>query len=85
MPKLINNQKLFSLPVKNWWSQVKTAGSAIYVNRHYLALYRQHRPERLTTQLTSKCQIIDDVYIHPSASIHSTAVVSTFFIVLTYK
>ncbi|XP_003425939.1 mannose-1-phosphate guanyltransferase alpha [Nasonia vitripennis] len=74
MAKLIKSGKLFALPVKNWWSQVKTAGSAIYVNRHYLALYRQNKPERLASASNSKCQIIDDVYIHPSASIHPTAV-----------
>lgn len=25
----------------NWWSQLKTAGAAIYANRHYLALRQQ--------------------------------------------
>lgn len=80
MTSLISSEKLFALPVTNWWSQVKTAGSAIYVNRHYLALYRLHRPERLASATTSKCQIIGDVYIHPTASIHSTAVVSIFHV-----
>lgn len=28
--------KLFALPVTSWWSQIKTAGAAIYANRHYL-------------------------------------------------
>lgn len=80
MTKLIVSKKLFALPVKNWWSQVKTAGSAIYVNRHYLSLYRLYRKERLATSANNKCQIIDDVYIDPSASIDPTAVVS--FIIL---
>lgn len=31
--------KLFALPVTNWWSQIKTAGAAIYANRHYLGTY----------------------------------------------
>jgi mannose-1-phosphate guanylyltransferase len=74
--KLINSDKLFALSVKNWWSQIKTAGSAIYVNRHYLALYRLHKPERLASPSSNKYQLIDDVYIHHSASIHPTAVVS---------
>lgn len=65
--------------VKNWWSQVKTAGSAIYANRHYLQLYRSKKPERLASQDGAgdklKCKIFPDVYIHSSAVIHETAVV----------
>lgn len=66
----------------NWWSQVKTAGSAIYANRHYLALYRETKPERLAgNKLTNGISqeelptIIGDVYVHPSASIHHTATI----------
>lgn len=33
-------------PTRNWWSQLKTAGAAIYANRHYLAL-RQQRQQLL--------------------------------------
>lgn len=28
---------------RNWWSQLKTAGAAIYANRHYLALRQQRQ------------------------------------------
>lgn len=35
---LAGTGKLFSLPVTNWWSQIKTAGAAIYANRHYLGI-----------------------------------------------
>lgn len=74
----------------NWWSQIKTAGAAIYANRHYLKLYNMTNPLRLaanynengnghaaTKDLETKNDFIGDVYIHPSASIHPTAVVST--------
>ncbi|XP_063701295.1 mannose-1-phosphate guanyltransferase alpha [Culicoides brevitarsis] len=75
--------KLYALPVSNWWSQVKTAGSAIYSNRHYLELYKKTHPERLTNAGTRNdgegdgsliCTIIPDVYIHPTAQVHPTAV-----------
>ena len=35
----------------NWWSQIKTAGAAIYANRHYLKLFRQTNPTRLAQAL----------------------------------
>lgn len=75
--------KLYALPVSNWWSQVKTAGSAIYSNRHYLELYKKTHPERLVNAGTRTstdddgsliCTIIPDVYIHPTAQVHPTAV-----------
>ncbi|XP_018018007.1 mannose-1-phosphate guanyltransferase alpha [Hyalella azteca] len=57
-----------------WWSQIKTAGSAIYANRHYLQLYRRNkRMDRLANSSVSPT-IIGDVFVHPSASIHPTAV-----------
>lgn len=79
---LAGTEKLYALPVSNWWSQIKTAGSTIYANRHYLELYRQTHPERLANAGVKNeigpdgntiCNIIPDVYIHPTASIHPTA------------
>lgn len=64
----------------NWWSQVKTAGSAIYANRHYLALYKTNTPQRLANGNGDICNIIGDVYIHPTATIDKTAVVNMFFL-----
>lgn len=62
----------------NWWSQIKTAGSAIYANRHYLRLFSQTNPQRLSyqkaDQTKSTPQIIGDVFIHPTAVIDPTAV-----------
>ncbi|KAL4716518.1 hypothetical protein ACJJTC_015946 [Scirpophaga incertulas] len=65
---LAGTGKLYAMQVTSWWSQVKTAGSAIYANRHYLEL--QSSPPA-----TTKCQILPDVFIHPSASVDSTAVI----------
>lgn len=76
---------VYAMQVTKWWSQVKTAGSAIYANRHYLQLYYQKHPERLIHHFGSGepnafCKIIPDVHIHPSANIHPTAVVSKYYI-----
>ncbi|KAJ8944938.1 hypothetical protein NQ318_013086 [Aromia moschata] len=74
-PHLAGTGKMYAFPVNNWWSQLKTAGSAIYANRHYLELYRLKRPERLyTPKGEGDCTIIPDVYINPSASVDPTAV-----------
>ncbi|XP_076641920.1 GDP-mannose pyrophosphorylase A isoform X1 [Halictus rubicundus] len=73
LTRLAGTGRLFALPVLRWWSQVKTAGSAIYANRHYLALYKANHSDRLAFTTNGPCQIIGDVYIHPSATVHSTA------------
>ncbi|CAH0551582.1 unnamed protein product [Brassicogethes aeneus] len=77
---LAGTGKICALQVNHWWSQLKTAGSAIYANRHYLELYRTNHPERLTNPQGAgdiskfNCTIYPDVHIHPSAVIHPTAV-----------
>ncbi|GFG37546.1 hypothetical protein Cfor_09592 [Coptotermes formosanus] len=77
---LAGTGSLFALQTKNWWSQLKTAGSAIYANRHYLELYRSWHVDRLAQGefktekgKEKKCTIIGDVYIHPSATVDPTA------------
>lgn len=69
---LAGTGRVFALQTNNWWSQLKTAGSAIYANRHYLELYKSRHPDRLT-QSEGLCNIIGDVCIHPTATVHSTA------------
>lgn len=79
---LAGTDKLFAMPVPNWWSQLKTAGSAIYANRHYLALYKRTHPERLANVGSKRgegdgnliCTVYPDVYVHPSATVHHSAV-----------
>lgn len=61
-----------------WWSQLKTAASAIYANRHYLMLYRkQQLADRLLKGDGDSPIVIGDVHVHPTATVHPTAVVST--------
>lgn len=75
LTKLAGTGSLFALPVNNWWSQIKTAGSAIYANRRFLDLYRRTTPACLRIQKYTEvpCKIIGNVYIHPTATVHSTA------------
>lgn len=75
LTRLAGSGRLFAIPVLRWWSQVKTAGSAIYANRHYLALYKQKHPNRLASTSNDSCNIIGDVYIHSSATVHPTSIV----------
>ncbi|KAK7602213.1 hypothetical protein V9T40_009654 [Parthenolecanium corni] len=77
---LAGTGKAFVYQSKNWWSQLKPAGSTIYANRHFLQLYRKRHPERLRGvgiqegNVKQIPKIIDDVFIHPTAFIHHTAV-----------
>ncbi|XP_052743264.1 mannose-1-phosphate guanyltransferase alpha isoform X2 [Bicyclus anynana] len=64
---LAGTNKLFAMQVGNWWSQVKTAGSAIYANRHYLEL--QPRPQR------QPGHVLPHVHVHPTADVDCTAVI----------
>ena len=79
---LAGTGKAFVYQTTNWWSQLKSAGSAIYANRHCLQLYKKRHPERLTglgiqdKQAKQTPMIIGDVFIHPTAYIHHTSVVS---------
>ncbi|KAG8231512.1 hypothetical protein J437_LFUL011550 [Ladona fulva] len=74
---LAGTGKAFAFPTTNWWSQLKTAGSAIYANRHYLELFRKKRPDRLHPTGRGDAntpRIIGDVHVHPTATVHPTAV-----------
>lgn len=77
---------------RNWWSQLKTAGAAIYANRRYLALREQRQrlllreslqiPSPVNSRLATAedgYSTIGHVYVHPSAQVHPTALVSLFF------
>ena len=50
--------------------------AAVYANRHYLNIYRRTHPDRLASNKEDGPKIIGDVFIHPTASVHPTAVVS---------
>lgn len=65
---------LFVFQSTHFWSQIKSAGAAIYANRHYLAIYRRTHRERLAVNGEGKPKVTGDVFIHPTAQVHPTAV-----------
>jgi len=74
MVPLAGTNSAFVYQTSNWWSQIKTAGSAIYANRHYLNLYtRDVSNSRLVSNKEGGPKIIGDVTIHPTASVHPSA------------
>ncbi|XP_066467674.1 mannose-1-phosphate guanyltransferase alpha isoform X1 [Tiliqua scincoides] len=66
--------RLFAYKTEGFWSQIKSAGSAIYANRLYLSCYNQCHPERLAQNHPGGPIIRGNVYIHPTASVDATAV-----------
>eukprot|EP00088_Acartia_fossae_P040057 TRINITY_DN4169_c0_g1_i1.p1 TRINITY_DN4169_c0_g1~~TRINITY_DN4169_c0_g1_i1.p1 ORF type:complete len:426 (+),score=90.60 TRINITY_DN4169_c0_g1_i1:46-1323(+) len=76
MVPLAGTNKAYVFQTTNWWSQIKTAGSAIYANRHYLSLYTKedNKKDRLTVNTESGPTIHGDVFIHPTAKVDPSAV-----------
>lgn len=50
---------------------VRFSGAALYANRHYLRLYREKCPERLS--IDGEAEIVGDVFIDPTAIVHKSA------------
>ncbi|KAM9189065.1 mannose-1-phosphate guanylyltransferase regulatory subunit alpha isoform 2-T2 [Mergus octosetaceus] len=71
---LAGRGKLYVYKTDGFWSQIKSAGSAIYASRLYLNQYSKTHPERLAQNKPGGPIIRGNVYIHPTASIDSTAV-----------
>ncbi|KAJ7405271.1 Mannose-1-phosphate guanyltransferase alpha-A [Willisornis vidua] len=71
---LAGSGKLYVYKTDGFWSQIKSAGSAIYASRLYLNQYSKSHPERLAQNKLGGPVIRGNVYIHPTASIDSTAV-----------
>ncbi|XP_060774959.1 mannose-1-phosphate guanyltransferase alpha-B isoform X1 [Neoarius graeffei] len=71
---LAAQKKLYVHKTQHFWSQIKSAGSAIYASRLYLNQYNETHPERLASNQEGGPKIIGNVYIHPTANIDSTAV-----------
>ncbi|XP_012584574.1 PREDICTED: mannose-1-phosphate guanyltransferase alpha isoform X1 [Condylura cristata] len=56
------------------WSQIKSAGSALYASRLYLSQYQLTHPERLAKHSPGGPRIRGNVYIHPTAKVAPSAV-----------
>ncbi|XP_059583564.1 mannose-1-phosphate guanyltransferase alpha isoform X2 [Alligator mississippiensis] len=71
---LAGRHALYVYKTDGFWSQIKSAGSAIYANRLYLSQYSQCHPERLACNQPGGPTIRGDVYVHPTAAVDSSAV-----------
>ncbi|XP_061548709.1 mannose-1-phosphate guanyltransferase alpha-A isoform X2 [Phycodurus eques] len=71
---LAGQGKLYVYKTLQFWSQIKSAGSAIYASRLYLNQYHKSHPERLASNKDRGPKIRGNVYIHPTANIDPTAV-----------
>uniref|UniRef100_UPI00398EB6DB mannose-1-phosphate guanylyltransferase regulatory subunit alpha-A-like n=1 Tax=Pristiophorus japonicus TaxID=55135 RepID=UPI00398EB6DB len=71
---LAGHGSLYIYRTDGFWSQIKSAGSAIYANRLYLNQYRTTHPDRLAIDGQGGPRILGNVYIHPTATIDPTAV-----------
>ncbi|KAI9652010.1 MAG: Proteasome subunit alpha type-2 [Alyxoria varia] len=67
---LADEKKFFVLETRDFWRQIKTAGSAVPANALYLTKAFQNQSEELTPPSAT---IIPPVYIHPTAQVDQTA------------
>ncbi|KAF9145932.1 Proteasome subunit alpha type-2 [Mortierella sp. GBA39] len=70
---LAQSRKLFVYETKDFWRQIKTAGSAVPVNGLYLEQLLQTSPEKLAKNTPGGPEIVGAVYIHPTAQIDPQA------------
>ncbi|KAF2837444.1 GDP-mannose pyrophosphorylase A [Patellaria atrata CBS 101060] len=67
---LADSRQFFVLETKDFWRQIKTAGSAVPANALYLMKAFQSQSEELATP---SANIIPPVFIHPTATVDPTA------------
>ncbi|KAF2203570.1 nucleotide-diphospho-sugar transferase [Delitschia confertaspora ATCC 74209] len=67
---IADSRQFFVLETKDFWRQIKTAGSAVPANALYLMKAFQSGSEELAAP---SANIIPPVYIHPSAQVDPTA------------
>ncbi|EIE92080.1 hypothetical protein RO3G_16791 [Rhizopus delemar RA 99-880] len=70
---LTENSNLYVHVTKQFWRQIKTAGSAIAANALYLEAAARENSDRLAKNTPGGPEIIGAVYIHPSAQVDPTA------------
>lgn len=70
LSELADSKQFFVYETKDFWRQIKTAGSAVPANALYLQKAHQSGSEELAP---ASANIIPPVYIHPTASVDPTA------------
>lgn len=68
---LADSKQFFVYETKDFWRQIKTAGSAVPANALYLQLAHQSGSKELAKAVPN--HIIPPVFIHPSATVDPTA------------
>ena len=67
---MADSKQFFVYETKDFWRQIKTAGSAVPANALYLQRAQQAGSEELAAP---SANIVPPVFIHPTAEIHPTA------------
>jgi mannose-1-phosphate guanylyltransferase len=67
---MADSKQFFVYETKDFWRQIKTAGSAVPANAMYLQKAWQSGSEELAQP---SAQIVPPVFIHPTADVHPTA------------
>jgi mannose-1-phosphate guanylyltransferase len=70
LPDLADTRQFFVLETRDFWRQIKTAGSAVPANALYLTKAFQAQSDELTKP---SAVILPPVFIHPSANVDPTA------------
>ncbi|CAO3629813.1 unnamed protein product [Mucor hiemalis] len=70
---LTENNNLYVHVTKQFWRQIKTAGSSISANALYLEAEAYEGSDRLAKNTPGGPEIIGSVYIHPSAHVDPSA------------
>jgi len=70
LPDLADTRQFFVLETRDFWRQIKTAGSAVPANALYLTKAFQAQSPELTRPSAT---VIPPVFIHPSADVDKTA------------
>lgn len=70
LPDLADSEEFYVLETKDFWRQIKTAGSAVPANALYLMKAFQNQSEELAKP---SANIIPPVFIHPTANVDPTA------------
>jgi mannose-1-phosphate guanylyltransferase len=68
---LSQTKKMFVFETKDFWRQIKTAGSAVPANALYLQKAEQANPGG--QKPSQECELLLPVYIHPTATVDPTA------------
>ncbi|KAI9726747.1 MAG: Proteasome subunit alpha type-2 [Chrysothrix sp. TS-e1954] len=70
LPDLTDSKGFFAMETRDFWRQIKTAGSAVPANALYLTKAFQNQNEELAKP---SANILPPVYIHPTAQVDPTA------------